>query len=428
MENAVWVLMMLLILCVVVVVALIFVHRANGERDTAKQELADAKTEFLSKVSYDIKTPMNVIVGTTALGMEETDDPEKMKECLGRIQSASEFLMELLNDLLDMSKIETGKFHLHPKPYAFSDFAEGIRLLMEPACRKKNIRFEMTEEEININMMVDPMRFQQIFFNLLTNAVKFTPEGGMVTFRICNYATHNDVFSADYVVKDNGIGMSQEFQKILFEPFTQETGHRAEKRNGAGLGLAITRNIVDLMKGSISIKSELGEGTEVKVHLDVEIASIQPEMESEQLGMQDIRQILREKRVLLAGDHPMDVEITRRILENVNMDVVCVESGKEAFEVFCREEEFYFDVLLMDICMPEMDTLLVAKQIRQTHRGDAQIIPMIALTVNDSVEDIHSCKEAGMDAHIAKPIEPQKLYQILCEHLQETLGKNSKKI
>lgn len=420
MESAVWVLVMFLILCVVVVTAVILVHRANRERDMAKQGLADAKTEFLSRVSYDIKTPMNVIVGTTALGMEETDDPEKMKECLGRIQSASEFLMELLNDLLDMSKIETGKFHLHPKPYAFSDFVEGIRLLMEPACRKKNIRFEMTEQEININMMVDPMRFQQIFFNLLANAVKFTPEGGMVTFRICNYATHNDVFSADYVVKDNGIGMSQEFQKILFEPFTQETGHRAEKRNGAGLGLAITRNIVDLMKGSISIKSELGEGTEVKVHLDVEIASIQPEMESEQLGMQDIRQILREKRVLLAGDHPMDVEITRRILENVNMNVVCVESGKQALELFCEEKECYFDVLLMDICMPEMDTLLVAKQIRQTHRMDAKTIPIIAMTANDTVEDMHICKEAGMNAHIAKPMEPQKLYQVLCEHLQET--------
>lgn len=419
MESAVWVLVMFLILCVVVVTAMFLVHKANRERDMAKQGLADAKTEFLSKVSYDIKTPMNVIVGTTALGMEETDDPEKMKECLGRIQSASDFLMELLNDLLDMSKIETGKFHLHPRPYAFSDFAEGIRLLMEPACKKKKIRFEMTDEEININMMVDPMRFQQIFFNLLTNAVKFTPEGGSVTFRICNYATHNDVFSADYVVKDNGIGMSQEFQKILFEPFTQETGHRAEKRNGAGLGLAITRNIVDLMKGSISIRSELGEGTEVKVHLDVDIATIQPEMESEQLGMQDIRQILREKRVLLAGDHPMDVEITRRILENVNMDVVCVESGKQALELFCEEGEFCFDVVLMDVCIPEMDGLPAVRQMRQTHRRDSLTIPVIGMTANDTMEEIHICKEAGMNAHIAKPIEPQKLYQVLCEHLQK---------
>lgn len=421
MENTVWAAAMFLILCAVIAAAAICVRRANRERDRARQGLAETKTEFLAKVSYDIKTPMNVIVGATALGMEEVDDPEKMRECLGRIQNASNFLMELINDLLDMSKIETGRFHLHPKPYAFSDFTEGVRLLMESACRKKNVRFEMTEDEINLNLMVDPMRFQQIFFNLLTNAVKFTPEGGKVSFRICNYATHNDVFSADYVVKDNGIGMSQEFQKILFQPFTQETESMAEKRNGAGLGLAITRNIVDLMDGTIAVNSELGAGTEVKVHLDVEIASIQPEQENEQLEMQDIRRILRQKRVLLAEDHPMDVEITRRILENVNMEVVCVENGKKALERFHREEEFFFDIILLDICMPEMDGLLAARQMRQTKRSDAQMIPMIAMTANTSIEDIHVCKEAGMNDHVAKPVEPQKLYQVLCEYLQETV-------
>lgn len=419
MDNAVWVLTMFLILCAVIAAAVICVRRANRERDRAKQGLAETKTEFLAKVSYDIKTPMNVIVGATALGMEEVDDPEKMRECLGRIQNASNFLMELINDLLDMSKIETGRFHLHPRPYAFSDFVDGVRLLMEPACQKKNIRFEMTKDELNLNMMVDPMRFQQIFFNLLTNAVKFTPEGGKVTFRICNYATHNDVFSADYVVKDSGIGMSQEFQKILFQPFTQETGCMAEKYNGAGLGLAITRNIVDLMNGTIEVSSELGEGTEVKVHLDVEIAAIQPEQEKQQLGMQEIRRILRQKRVLLAEDQPMDVEITRRILENVNMDVVCVENGKEALERFNEEEEFFFDIILLDICMPEMDGLVAAHQMRQTKRTDAQVIPMIAMTANDSIEDIHVCKEAGMNDHVAKPVEPQKLYQVLCEYLHE---------
>lgn len=419
MDNAVWVLTMFLILCAVIAAAVICVRRANRERDRAKQGLAETKTEFLAKVSYDIKTPMNVIVGATALGMEEVDDPEKMRECLGRIQNASNFLMELINDLLDMSKIETGRFHLHPRPYAFSDFVDGVRLLMEPACQKKNIRFEMTKDELNLNMMVDPMRFQQIFFNLLTNAVKFTSEGGKVTFRICNYATHNDVFSADYVVKDSGIGMSQEFQKILFQPFTQETGCMAEKYNGAGLGLAITRNIVDLMNGTIEVSSELGEGTEVKVHLDVEIAAIQPEQEKQQLGMQEIRRILRQKRVLLAEDQPMDVEITRRILENVNMDVVCVENGKEALERFNEEEEFFFDIILLDICMPEMDGLVAAHQMRQTKRTDAQVIPMIAMTANDSIEDIHVCKEAGMNDHVAKPVEPQKLYQVLCEHLHE---------
>ncbi|WP_324293103.1 ATP-binding response regulator [Lacrimispora defluvii] len=405
-------------LCIVTATAAALVHQAHLERDAAKKEVADAKTEFLSRVSYDIKTPMNVIIGTTALGLEEIDNPEKMRDCLSRIHTASEFLMGLLSDLVDMSKIETGKFHLHSKSYAFSDFAAEIRPIIEPACEKKGIRFHMPEEEININMMVDAMRLQQIFQNLLTNAVKFTPKGGDVNFRICNYATHNDIFSADYLVSDNGIGMSEEFQKMLFQPFTQETGNWAEKKNGAGLGLAITRNIVDLMGGNIAIKSELGKGTEVKVHLDIEIAAIQPEKENELLNMEEIRAILGGKRVLLAEDHPLDTEITKRILENIGMELVCVENGKEALAVFEEHMPYYFDVILLDISMPVLDGLQTSRAMRKMTHSDEQVIPIIAMSANDSTEDVHSCKEAGMNVHVAKPVEPQKLYQILCEYIQ----------
>lgn len=405
-------------LCVVTAVSAVLVHRAHQERDAAKREVADAKTGFLSRVSYDIKTPMNVIIGTTALGMEELDNPEKMRDCLSRIHTASEFLMGLLSDLVDMSKIENGKFHLHPKSYAFSDFVSEIKAMAAPACERKGICFHIPEEEININMMVDSMRLRQIFENLLTNAVKFTPEGGDVTFRICNYATHNDIFSADYLVCDNGIGMSEEFQKLLFQPFTQETGNWAEKNNGAGLGLAITRNIVDLMGGNITIKSELGRGTEVKVHLDIEIASIQPEKENERLNKNEVRHILRGKRILLAEDHPLDTEITRRILENIGVEMICVENGKEALEIFEAKNPYYFDAILLDINMPELDGLETARAMRKISHSDAQVIPVIAMTANDAAEDVYRCKEAGMNVHLAKPVEPQKLYQILCEYVK----------
>lgn len=406
------------VLCVVTAVSAVLVHRAHQERDAAKREVADAKTGFLSRVSYDIKTPMNVIIGTTALGMEELDNPEKMRDCLSRIHTASEFLMGLLSDLVDMSKIENGKFHLHPKSYAFSDFVSEIKAMAAPACERKGICFHIPEEEININMMVDSMRLRQIFENLLTNAVKFTPEGGDVTFRICNYATHNDIFSADYLVCDNGIGMSEEFQKLLFQPFTQETGNWAEKNNGAGLGLAITRNIVDLMGGNITIKSELGRGTEVKVHLDIEIASIQPEKENERLNKNEVRHILRGKRILLAEDHPLDTEITRRILENIGVEMICVENGKEALEIFEAKNPYYFDAILLDINMPELDGLETARAMRKISHSDAQVIPVIAMTANDAAEDVYRCKEAGMNVHLAKPVEPQKLYQILCEYVK----------
>ena len=388
-------------------------RRMQVQRDAAKEEVAEVKTEFLSRISHEIKTPMNVIVGATALGLEETEHPERMEECLNRIRGASEFLMGLLNDLVDMSKIENGKFHLHPN--SFTEFLNEVENMMEPMCERKWIRFHMPHEEININMMVDPVRFFQIFFNLLSNAVKFTPEGGEVTFRICNYATHNNQFCADYVVSDNGMGMSEEFQQILFQPFTQESVNQGEPGNGAGLGLAIVRSIVDLMGGTITVKSEPQKGTEIKVHL--EIAEIQPEIEVAHRSAEEIQNILRGKRVLLVEDHPLDVEISRRILEHVAVNVISAQDGKAALEQFKAEEPYHFDAILMDIQMPNMNGFVAARAIRKVAKPDAQIIPIIALSADDTLEDVRKCKEAGMNAHIAKPVEPQKLYQILCEYL-----------
>ena len=366
-------------------------RRMQVQRDAAKEEVAEVKTEFLSRISHEIKTPMNVIVGATALGLEETEHPERMEECLNRIRGASEFLMGLLNDLVEN--------------------------MMEPMCERKWIRFHMPHEEININMMVDPVRFFQIFFNLLSNAVKFTPEGGEVTFRICNYATHNNQFCADYVVSDNGMGMSEEFQQILFQPFTQESVNQGERGNGAGLGLAIVRSIVDLMGGTITVKSEPQKGTEIKVHLEIEIAEIQPEIEVAHRSAEEIQNILRGKRVLLVEDHPLDVEISRRILEHVAVNVISAQDGKAALEQFKAEEPYHFDAILMDIQMPNMNGFVAARAIRKVAKPDAQIIPIIALSADDTLEDVRKCKEAGMNAHIAKPVEPQKLYQILCEYL-----------
>lgn len=411
----------LVLLCGMAVISTILIHRAEKEKEEAVQQVSKAKTDFLSRISNDIKTPMNVIVGMTALGMEETDNPEKMAECLEKIDTASRFLMGLLNDLVDVSKIEMGRFHLHPRACAFGDLMESIRVMMNPVCAEKRIDFQMMEEDININVMVDSMRFGQLFFNLLSNAAKFTPAGGKVSFRVCNYAIHNEQFSADYVVRDNGIGMSSEFQKLLFEPFTQEKRDAAEKRNGAGLGLAIVQNIVEQMGGTIAVKSALGEGTEVKVHLDIPLAQIQPEKKSEKVGVDETEKILKGKRVLLAEDQPLNVEITRRILERQEMEVVCAEDGHTAVELFESHEAYYFDGILMDIQMPEMDGYEAARRIRKVSHSDAQIIPIIAMSASNSQEDVDACKEAGMNAHIAKPVEPQKLYQILCEYLQNPI-------
>lgn len=420
-ESTVLLIIFLVLLCMTAIISVILIRKAQRERDAALQKVSEAKTEFLSRISNEIKTPMNVIVGMTAIGMEETAHPEKMAECLEKIDTASRFLMGLLDDLVDVSKIEMGKFRLHPTSYAFGDLLESIRVMMEPACAQKQIDFHMMEEEVNINIVVDPMRFEQIFFNLLNNAVKFTPAGGTVSFRVCNYAIHNNRFSADYVVKDDGIGMSKEFQKLLFEPFTQEERKSVEIRHGAGLGLAIVRNIVDLMGGTIAVKSVYGKGTEIKVHLDVELAQIQPEKTGEWMDMDAARNILKGKRVLLVEDHPLNVEIARRILERQEMEVVSAEDGNEALALFENHKPHFFDAVLMDIHMPEMDGFEAARRIRKVAHSDAQMIPIIAMSASNSHEDVDACKEAGMNAHVAKPVEPQKLYQVLCEYLQNPI-------
>lgn len=421
MKYAILLVVFAVLLCVMAAACATIVHRAEKEKEEALQKASDARTDFLAQISNDIKTPMNVIMGMTAIGMEETDHPEKMAECLEKIDTASRFLMGLLNDLVDVSKIEMGSFRLHPRSYSFTDFMGATRVMLETACAEKQLTFQMTEENININILVDPMRFNQLFFNLLNNAVKFTPEGGVVSFRICNYATHNNRFSADYIVKDTGIGMSEEFQKLLFEPFTQEKHNEAEKRHGAGLGLAIVQNIVNQMGGSIEVKSEVGKGTEVKVHLDIELAQIQPEKAGSSVDMEATRVILEGKRILLVEDHPLNVEISRRILERQGMEVACAENGNVALTMFEGNEPHFFDAILMDLRMPEMDGFEAARRIRRVPHSDAQMIPIIAMSASDAQEDVDECKEAGMNAHIAKPVEPQKLYQVLCEYLQNPI-------
>lgn len=420
-ENTILIAIILLLLVIMAVVSIIGVKREEKEKEAALQKVSEIKTEFLARVSNDIKTPMNVIVGMTALGMEETDNPEKMAECLGKIDSASKFLMGLLNDLVDMSRIETGRFHLHPRPYSFGDFMDTMHSMIAPACAEKKIEFETASGDLNLNMLVDPMRFEQLFFNLLSNAVKFTPVGGKVSFLVRNYATYNSRFSADYVVQDTGIGMSEEFQRLLFEPFTQESSVVAEQSHGSGLGLAIVHSIVELMGGTISVNSRLGGGTEIKVHLEVELAQIQPEKTSERMGSDAALAILRGKRVLLAEDHPLNVEIAKRTLERRQMEVVHAEDGNAAVRLFEINAPHYFDVVLMDVHMPGMDGLEASRRIRRMPRRDAQMTPIIAMSSSNAQEDVDVCREAGMNAHIAKPIEPHRLYRLLCEYLENPI-------
>ncbi|MEG1384935.1 MAG: PAS domain-containing protein [Oscillospiraceae bacterium] len=378
-----------------------------------------AKSDFLSRMSHDIRTPMNAIIGMTSLAMDETDNAAAMVGYLTNITSSSQFLLGLINDILDMAKIESGKLELHPSRYEYSEFITSINTMILPLCLQKGITFTFEKRCPHITLMIDKIRFNQVFFNLLSNAVKFTPEGGRITFKLLSSAINaNTLLCCDFSVHDNGIGMSREFQANLFKPFTQESTSVSAESSGTGLGLTIAKSIIDLMGGSINIKSNLGEGTEVTVHLDIPIVHND---ENDDFCKQKIagdHNLLVGKKILLVEDHPLNTAIAKKLLEKKGMIVHHAENGKIAVEMFSGSPVYYFDSVLMDIRMPVMGGLEATELIRALERDDAATVPIIAMTANAFDDDVDASLRSGMSAHLAKPIDPLLLYDTIAKNLK----------
>ena len=371
-----------------------------------------AKSVFLSHMSHDIRTPLNAIIGVTALALEETHNPESVEDYLNKANSASKLLLGLVNDILDMSKIENKAIELHPSRYEYSEFIGNINTIISPLCQQKNIEFIFTTGIHTVPIIVDKVRFNQIFLNFLSNAVKFTPEGGVVEFNIRDLKMTNNIISCAYTIIDNGIGMSKDFQENLFKPFSQEYCAKSNITQGTGLGMSIAKNLVELMGGTLSVNSELGKGTEICINLDLEIASSTDERVNSHKYEDDLA-VLQGKKVLLVEDHPINAEIAKKLLNKKGVIIICAENGQIALDRFIGYEEGYFDAILMDIRMPIMDGLEATKAIRALERNDAKKIPIIAMTANAFDEDRQATLEAGMVAHIAKPINPQELWSVL---------------
>jgi signal transduction histidine kinase/PAS domain-containing protein len=371
-----------------------------------------AKSVFLSRMSHDIRTPLNAIIGVTALALEEIHNPDNVTDYLNKANAASKLLLGLVNDILDMSKIENKAIELHPSLYEYNEFIGNINTIISPLCQQKNINFIFTTGIHAMPILVDKVRFNQIFLNFLSNAVKFTAEGGVVEFSIRDLKIKNNIISCEYTIRDNGIGMSKAFQEHLFEPFLQEYSAKANITQGTGLGMSIAKNLVELMGGTLSVKSELGKGTEVRINLDLELAITRNESVSSYNHPYDM-DILQGKKVLLVEDHPINAEIAKKLLNKKGIIVICAENGQIALDRFKGYEEGYFDAILMDIRMPIMDGLEATTAIRALNRKDAQKVPIIAMTANAFDEDREATLNAGMVAHIAKPISPQELYSVL---------------
>lgn len=376
------------------------------------ESAAQAKSEFLSRMSHDIRTPMNAIIGLTHLAQEE-DDIRVVREYLHNIETSSDFLLGLINDILDMSKIENGELKLKEDVYRKEEFVNSINTVIKPLMDKREITFIFQMGAHVDCIRVDRLRYNQIFFNLLSNAAKFTPKGGMVEFLSESIPPKNDKVGIRFRVRDNGIGMSPEFLPHMYDPFSQERSGLGDKVKGTGLGLPIVKSLVDIMDGTISVKSELGKGTEFIVDLYVPLA----EPEEAEVSADTPAENLMDARILLVEDNEINIYVAQLILEKAGCVVEIAKNGREAVEVFQASEENHFDAILMDVRMPIMNGIDATREIRALERPDAATVPIIAMTADAFEEEKKKTLEAGMDYHLSKPINPKILYNILSSHL-----------
>jgi len=393
----------------------------EAEKELRLQATAanEAKSEFLSRMSHDMRTPLNGIIGITYL-MNEMELPEKAYEYLRKIDTSSKFLLGLINDVLDMTKAENHKIELHPEPYHPAEFYDYLDAVIRPLCHEKNQTFlvsmEPPEDRV---LMFDKLRFNQILFNLLSNAVKYTPEGGSVKFHAAFGKVNADGrISLDIEISDNGIGMSEDFQKILFDPFSQENRSDASANRGTGLGLSIVKQLVEAMGGTISVKSRIGAGTAFSLHMTVETVPVRSLMVP--AASNDSRTIpLKGKHVLLCEDHPLNQEIAKALLAEKGMLVEIADNGQRGVELFSKSNINFYDIILMDLRMPVMDGYEATACIRALARPDAKAVPIIAMTADAFHDDVKKCLKAGMNGHIAKPINPVTMYRMISDSIRK---------
>jgi len=397
-------------------------EKALNDALNSTEQANRAKTDFLSRMSHDIRTPLNGIIGMTYLSRSETD-PEKIKANLDKIDTSSKFLLGLINDVLDMSKAESGKVELHQEPYPPQEFMSYIDAVIKPLVVERNQEL-ICENSVSDDMIpiLDKLRFNQIFFNLLSNAVKYTPEGGHIRFAISGKRLPGRHMHLHAEVNDDGIGISDEFQKVIFDPFSQEGRNDTSLQRGTGLGMAITKQLVTLMGGTIRVESKIGQGSTFFVDMSMETAEADEKAKVNPLldtQLDTCENVLSGKHILLCEDHPLNQEIAKALLAEKKMIVTTAEDGRIGYELFRDSAPYYYDAVLMDIRMPVMDGYEATRSIRNIDRADAKTVPIIAMTADAFSDDVQKCMDAGMDSHLSKPIEPEVLYQALCSAVEK---------
>ena len=375
-----------------------------------------AKREFLFNMSHDIRTPMNAIIGFTALAQTHIDDRGQVEDYLKKISVSSQHLLSLINDVLDMSRIESGKVTLEAKPVHLPELVHELRDIIQAVVSKKDLSLTLDTVGVeNEDIIADPLRLEQILINVLANAVKFTPDGGQIGLWIVQKDTAPAGYADfEFHIKDNGIGMSEEFQKHIFEQFARERTSTVSKIQGTGLGMAITKSLVDMMGGRITVKSGQGKGSEFTISLRFPIG----EAKTGQTPPAAKASAFTGKKLLVVEDNELNLEIASTLLKEAGFEVDTAENGKIAVEKVEAASADRYDLILMDIQMPEMDGYEATRRIRALPDAKKAALPIVAMTANAFEDDRKNALHAGMNGHIAKPLDIQKLFQVLSELLK----------
>ena len=390
-------------------------YKAELLRAAKKAEAAnEAKTEFLQRMSHDIRTPINGICGMINVADHYADNMEKQTECRAKIKEASHLLLELINEVLDMSKLESDEVVLEEIPFNLNSIFEEILGVIEHMAAEQNIRIIWEEKEVtHWNLIGSPVHVKRILMNILSNAVKYNKENGYVYISCREIPSKQTAMTTlEFVCRDTGIGMAEAFQKRIFEPFAQEHAGSRTKFAGTGLGMPITKKLVEKMGGTISFESKEGTGTTFVIRIPFQIdADMKDRTETEEKTETSIHGL----HVLLTEDNELNMEIAEFVLQNEGAVVTKAWNGQKAVDIFRKSRPGEFDVILMDIMMPVMNGYEAAKMIRSLDREDAKVIPIIAMTANAFTEDKMRAKEAGMDEHIAKPVDGKLLVKVINE-------------
>lgn len=377
-----------------------------------------AKNEFLSRMSHDIRTPMNAIMGMTAIAGKYLDDKDRVQDCLAKITTASNHLLNLINEVLDMAKIESGKLNLLEEDFSISAMLQELLDLINPQLLVKKHHFTLTKApELRDNVLDDKLRLKQLLLNILANAIKYTPPYGSISLEVREtHSRLHDTIGYEFIITDNGIGMDSEFAAKIFEPFARASDSRTSEIEGTGLGMTIALNIARMMNGTIDVQSTLGEGSSFKatVYLHPHQQILSSNASAPAAGIDSLQEIsCRGKQVLLVEDNELNLEIAVELLKYARLNITTAKNGLEGLDKFKAAPPGTYALILMDIQMPVMNGLEAAKAIRALTVKDAQTVPIVAMTANAFPEDIAATLQAGMNEHLSKPIDLEQFHSIL---------------